>query len=284
MDVSSCKLMEVTMSKPMKEFEDEQMKRKKYEVDSLMFLPDDILLDILKRLPDIFLRYKAKYVCRRWFHIITNKILLDHVSFSFILHKSTGFYPVRHVDITEKQHRLKVKQQNLGTHPCGVIKSWYNEFLLIMNSTGRGSNLYVLNLITNQRLFLPECETFRRQFMIKRCELALSFDRFKGVYKVVQLFMGPPIQCYILILERDMVFPVSSKWKKIQVPSYMDHGFDPVSVQVQVQGRKSGCRCNKSMFSYDLKDGVLKGLNICLESGDRYVVHSSVPSFMESGR
>ncbi|KAI3525856.1 hypothetical protein L1887_04985 [Cichorium endivia] len=128
--------MEIEMSKCMKESEDEQTtrKRKRKKVDRFVFLPDDILLDILKRVPDCFLRYKAKYVCRRWFNIITNKILLDHAS--FILQK-TGTITVRVVDIREEEGQgLQVKEQDLDMPHKGIIRSWCNEFFLISSSNG----------------------------------------------------------------------------------------------------------------------------------------------------
>ncbi|KAI3519867.1 hypothetical protein L1887_09085 [Cichorium endivia] len=187
----------------MKGFEDEQMKKKKNVVDWFVFLPDDVLLDVLKRLPDVFLRYKATYVCKRWFDIITNRILLDHVS--FIIRKSIGTVKARCVDIREEGQGLQI------------------------------------------------------QGSIQGCSL---------VY-------GPTNPMSYSTHGRDIISPVSLKWKKIKVPSCTNYGGELVSVQVQ--GRK------KSLFSYDLKDGVLKELNIHIGFGDGYVAHSSTPSFMEWG-
>ena len=63
-----------------KESEDEQntKKGKRKEVDLFVFLPDRILVDILKRLLDACLGYQAKYVCRRWFDLIISKGMLPY--------------------------------------------------------------------------------------------------------------------------------------------------------------------------------------------------------------
>ncbi|KAI3788464.1 hypothetical protein L2E82_01232 [Cichorium intybus] len=172
------KSMEIEMSKCMKESKDEQTskKRKRKKVDRFVFLPDDILLDILKRVPDCFLRYKAKYVCRRWFNIITNKILLDHAS--FILQK-TGTITVRVVDIREEEGQgLQVKEQDLDIPHKGIIRSWCNEFFLIWGSSR--NTLYVYNVITKEGLYLPKCNVPCGGYYTNRCGVALSFDRFKG--------------------------------------------------------------------------------------------------------
>ncbi|KAL4587347.1 hypothetical protein LXL04_000216 [Taraxacum kok-saghyz] len=75
--------MEMAMTICMKESRYEHPTRKKKDkktVNLFVFLPDDIFLDILKKLPDAILRCKAKYVCRRWCNLINNMILLDCAS------------------------------------------------------------------------------------------------------------------------------------------------------------------------------------------------------------
>ncbi|KAI3525870.1 hypothetical protein L1887_04999 [Cichorium endivia] len=215
------------------DFEDEQVTRKRKsneEVDQFVYLPDDMLLDILKRLPRGFLCYKAKFVCRRWLDIISNRILLD--SASFILQK-TGNLTARHVRIGEKEQGLQVKVENLDIPRIGIIRSWCNELILISNYKDIKQSLYIYNLFTEEGSYLPECNVGCGGFCTFKCGLAISFDGFKGIYKVVHLFMGPPTECHILILREDIV---SSKWKKIQVP-FMDGGRLHSSVPVSVEGR-----------------------------------------------
>ncbi|CAI9281538.1 unnamed protein product [Lactuca saligna] len=191
------KSMEVAMSKCRKECEDEQMKRKKNEVQWFAFLPDDVVEDILKKLPYVFLRYNAK----------------------------------------EEGHGLEVKQQNLGIHFFGRIKSW-------------------------EKSFLPKPPTFFAHQDTSVCAMALFFDRFKGVHKVVHLFNGLSLQCHILQLEKDIVVSrVSSRWKKIKVPFYLDPTNVGEIVSVQVQGRYFhwNLNCSKYLVSVDMiKEEVLQ--------------------------
>ncbi|KAL7599182.1 hypothetical protein Lser_V15G26033 [Lactuca serriola] len=206
--------------------------RKRKKIDRFVFLHDDILFNIFKRLPDALLRYRAKYVSRRWFRIITNRILLDHAS--FILQKM-GTFTARHVDIREEGKGLQVKEQHLDIPCIGRIMSWCNEFLLISDDI-RKESLYVFNLVTKKGSYLPQCNAscVGHSHYARKCGVVLSFDGFKGIYKVVHLFMGPPIQCHIHTLRKDIVSRVSSKWKKMEIP-YMNEGQhysgDPVSIQ-----------------------------------------------------
>lgn len=134
-------MVEVTISdgvmarhthKCMKESEHERTKRNKKrkrrrkKVNWFFFHPDDILCYILKRVPNTFLRYMVKHVCRRWFDIITNRILLNDAY--FILRNDIT---VRLVDIREKGQGLQVKEQYLDIPPIVSIQFWCNEFLLI---------------------------------------------------------------------------------------------------------------------------------------------------------
>lgn len=246
----------MTTSKDRKQSKDKQMTRKKKKVNWFLFLSDDILLEILKKLPDDFLRYKAKHVCRHWFNIVTNKILLDHAS--FILQISNN-PTVRLVDITEQQKGLQVKEHNLEIPVYGWIISWCNEYLLI---TDLEKNEFVYNLITKEGSLLPHCTSCggRDIHEIGNCGVALSFDGF--VYKLVHVFMGPPVQCHILVLRKNIVSRVSSKWKKIEVPSYMnkksdfwgDHRRDYWGDPVLVQGRYFhwDVHCDRYLVSMDM--------------------------------
>lgn len=210
--------------------DDEQMTRKKQKVDCFDFLSDDILIEILKRLPDDFLRYKAKHICRRFFNVITNGLLLDHTSFIF---QEFGKPTVRHVDIREEQQELELKEKNLDLPKKGWVMSWCNEFLLITNQERKE---YVFNLITKEGSYLPSCTYCRGRYTYE-CGVSLSFDGFKGVYKVLHMFIGPPMQCHILILKRNILSRFSSKWKKIEIPSCMDEGWGSWGYPVSVQAR-----------------------------------------------
>lgn len=201
------------LSKGRKEYEDEQMTRKRKKVDWFFFLSDDLLFDILKRLRerDAFLRHKAKL--------------------------SPELFTTRLVDIREEQQAIEVKEQNIDIPTSkGMIKSWCKEFLLISDPT-RKRSLYAYNLITKEGSYLPRCNTSCGGHYTMKCGVALSFDGFKATYKVFHLFMGPPIECHILILRRDILSRVSSQWKKIKVPAYMGEGWSSQQLSSQSNTR-----------------------------------------------
>ncbi|CAH1438678.1 unnamed protein product [Lactuca virosa] len=222
------------------------------KVDYSSFLTDDILIDILRKLPTVILRYKARFVCRRWFNIITNKILIEHAS--FIVQRSSGPHTAIQVVIREEKQGLEMEQQHLDIPYKGRIKSWCNEFLLIVDPN-RHESLYVFNLMTKKGLYLPWCGTSCGGHYTIKCGVALAFDGFKGVYKAIHIFMGPPIQCKIIELKRDITSGVSSMWIKIEVPSYdMGEGQYYWGNLVSVQGRYFhwDVHCSKYLVSVDM--------------------------------
>uniref|UniRef100_A0A251UD39 Putative glycoside hydrolase family 17, F-box domain-containing protein n=1 Tax=Helianthus annuus TaxID=4232 RepID=A0A251UD39_HELAN len=184
-----------------KESEAEQASRKKKKVDCFASLHDDLLIDILQKLPADILRYKTRFVCKRWFSLITNRILFDHAS--LILETSYGSRTVRLLDISEDKHGLTLKEQNLEIPYTGRIKSWCNEFLLITDLYKEGS-LFIYDMIRKQGSFLPPCSTSCGGHYGCKCGVGLSYDKFKGVYKVVHAFLGPQIQCELLIFKGDI--------------------------------------------------------------------------------
>uniref|UniRef100_A0A5B6YPK4 F-box domain-containing protein n=1 Tax=Davidia involucrata TaxID=16924 RepID=A0A5B6YPK4_DAVIN len=220
-----------------KQCEPERIMRRKKKVDYFAYLPDDILFNILILLPAELLRYKFKYVCRRWFNIITNRILFDQAS--LIIQRPTGerehVYGTRLVDINEGKFNLRMKEQYLDI-PCrGRIRSWCNELLLITDPFKLGA-LYVFNLVTKEGSTLPPCSSYCSGHVGCKCGLGLAFDKFKGAYKVVHVFLGPnSIQCEILVLKCELLSFKCLKWKKINGPSYIGqrHYFwdDPISVE-----------------------------------------------------
>ncbi|XP_076933683.1 F-box protein At3g07870-like [Bidens hawaiensis] len=228
------KSMEKAMTKIMQESVAEERRPRTMKVDRFTMLPDDIIEDILKRLPARDLRYRGKYVCKRWFNTINNQILLEHTS--FIIQRSSGPHQARQVVVREVNEKLEFKQQDLEI-PCrGRIKAWCNEFLLIADANRR-EYLYAYDLFTEKGMYLPNCSTSCGGHYTSKCGISLCYDGARRRYKVIHMFMGPPIQCHILVLAPEVVCILSNfaYWKKIEVPSNMGEGQyywgDPVSVK-----------------------------------------------------
>ncbi|CAI9273673.1 unnamed protein product [Lactuca saligna] len=211
----------------------EHVTKKKKSLDGFALLPDDVLLEIFQKLPPDLLRYKVKFVCRRWFTIITNNILLDHAS--LILQRSTGSNTIRLMDIREEEQGLKMKQEFINMPCYGCIKSWCNEYLLITDSIRIGI-LYLFNLITKQGSFIsPLPSVSCGGHYNGKCGLGISYDPFKKLYKVVHVYNGPPIQCEILVLESNIPSNEWIIWKKVNGTSHTGerqyYWENPVSVQ-----------------------------------------------------
>ncbi|XP_076903706.1 F-box protein At3g07870-like [Bidens hawaiensis] len=227
-----------------------QAPSKRTKVDFFTSLHDDIVLDIFQKLPADILRYKTRFVCKRWFSLITDRVLRDHAS--FLLENTGGSSAVRLMDISEHKQGLALKDQPLELQYTGRTKSWCNEFLLITDLNKQGT-LYVYNIISKKGLFLPPCSTSCGGHYGCKCGVGLSYDKFKGVYKVVHVFWGPQIQCELLILKGDIASCSSLAWKKIAGPYYTGqrryYWDDPVSVQ----GRYFhwDVHCNKYLVSMD---------------------------------
>ncbi|CAI9271938.1 unnamed protein product [Lactuca saligna] len=227
-------LMESALTESRKESEYEETKTKG-KVGGFDLLPDDLLLDILKRLPDNVLRYHSKKVCTQWFDIITNNILLDHAS--FIIQRPIGCYPSRHVEIRVEGEGIEVKEHSLDMHSIGPIKSWCDEFILIVGPYGEKS-IIAFNIVNKVGSILPPCHAPCRGHSENKCAVVLTFDAIKGIYKVLHVYMGPPIQCHVLVLGKDVVSGLSSSyWKRMELPPKMeiwqDYKGEPVCVQAR---------------------------------------------------
>lgn len=214
---------------------EEEITRKKDTVEYFDILPDEILTSILVWLPAELLRYKFKYVCRRWFNIITHQILFDETSIIIQKPAARGHvYRTRLVDFNEGISNLRLKEQYLNI-PCkGRVRSWCNELLLITEPHKNGS-LFIFNLITMVGSALPRGSKDCGGHAECKCGLGIAFDKFNGVYKVVHVFAGAQtFQCEMFMLKNESLFLNSSKWKTIDGPSYMGNRKyfwdDPVSV------------------------------------------------------
>ncbi|PWA65108.1 glycoside hydrolase family 17, F-box domain-containing protein [Artemisia annua] len=260
---------------------------KDVQVDPFNLLPDDILLLILMKVPGDVLRYSARFVYKRWFYLITYTILLDHVS--FILETQTGSHKVRLVDISEEGEGITMNERYLELPYNGRIKSWCNEVLLITDLDKQGS-LFFYNIITKEGSLLSQCSISCGGHYSCRCGIGLSYDKFKGVYKVVHVFNGPPVQCELIILGSSNISTCnSSKWKEYSGPIYTGqrghHWDDPVSVQ----GRYLhwDVHCSEYLLSMDtVKETfcqtslpVSEGFSHLVEMGGFLTLLHKVPSY-----
>ncbi|CAL5363754.1 unnamed protein product [Camellia sinensis] len=211
--------------------------RRKKRVNYFDFLPDDILFNILVLIPTELLRLKLKYVCKRWFNLISNRILFDLASLIIQrpIRENRHIYETRRVDVNEGKLKLWTTVQDLNI-PCrGRIRSWCNELLLITDPHNLGA-LYIFNVNTQDGSTLPPCSSSCKGHFGCKCGIGLAFDKIKGSYKVVHVYVGLHwIECEILVLECKLSSFNCSKWEKISGPSYIGqrryYWDDPISVE-----------------------------------------------------
>lgn len=199
-------------------------------------LPDEILTSILVWLPAELLQSKFKYVCKRWFNIITHQILFDHASIIIQKPVAGGYvYRTRVVHLNEGLHSVKFKEQYLNIPVKGRVRSWCNELLLITEPHNNGS-LFIYNLKTKLGSALPRDSNECGGHVKCNCSLGIAFDKYNGIYKVVHVYAASKetFKCEMFMLRNETLFLNSSKWKTIGGPSYIGgrkyYWEDPVTV------------------------------------------------------
>lgn len=210
----------------------------KENVDYFAYISDDLLLNILILLPHKMLQEIVMYVCKRWFNLITQNIFFGHAS--LIIQKPTNgnnrAYTSRLVSICEGRKKLRVSDKELDI-PCkGIIRSWCNELLLIIDPNKLGA-LYVYNLITKEGLHLPLSGSLLCKGHIRcRCSLSLAFNKYMRVYKVVHVYIGlNRIECEVLKFKYELSDYSFSKWATVKGPIWRGereyYWDDPVCVE-----------------------------------------------------
>lgn len=203
-------------------------------VDNTVKLPDDVLSSILLLIPTESLRYTVKYVCKRWFKIITKEILSE-VAFYVIQQPSLReFYNEIHFrEISEKNGKLNEQKKFVPLPWGGRVRSICKELLLLTEPNKNGA-LYVYNRIRKVGRTLSLSEHCGGHSKCK-CGLALVYDKFRGLYKIVHVFVGnSAVECEIFELQSESLFLERSEWRKIDGPSYVGqrkyYWDDPISV------------------------------------------------------
>lgn len=211
--------------------------KKNNGIDNTEKLPDSVLLIILHLIPTELLRYIVKYVCRRWFKLITKEILSE-VAFIVIERPCSGnFFSNLHlVEVHDENRNLHVTDQLMRVHSKGRVRSSCNE-LLLMTDPSKYGVLHVYNLISEVGRTLPLPINCGGHSHLK-CGLALAFDKCRGVFKIVHIFVGnPSVECEIFEIKSESLFRKRPNWRKIDVPSFVEQRKDDWGDPISVNGR-----------------------------------------------
>ncbi|KAJ0089169.1 hypothetical protein Patl1_31729 [Pistacia atlantica] len=217
----------------------ENVQRNK-DIDALPHLPEEIIFEILKRVPAKYLHEKFRYVCKRWHNLISSSMFIAQnipQNKSKLLHgvptnKGKTVFSVGEL-VMDVDSALDIKMNHIPTSRMGYIRSSCNGLILVDDPKEEGI-LYVMNLLTKSCATLPECPSHCPHPYVS-CGAALGFDPLTREYKVVHI--GEDNLFEILTLGSS-----DNAWKTI--PGPFEHSLerpidfvrwtDPVSINGQV--------------------------------------------------
>ncbi|KAK9289761.1 hypothetical protein L1049_007920 [Liquidambar formosana] len=154
-------------------------------------LPENIIFDILARIPASYLHCKFRYICKAWDNIISsskfiaqNAIQNKHNQLLVQIPTSTKqhYYKAKLLEMEEME--LDFKLHCFDMRRMGRIRSSCNGLLLIHDPKQKGV-LYVMNLLTKCVVTLPKCPS---RCPHKACGSTLGFSRSTREYKVVHMY------------------------------------------------------------------------------------------------
>ncbi|CAH9101813.1 unnamed protein product [Cuscuta epithymum] len=157
---------------------------------SLMSLHDDMLFEVLTRVPAQDIYDAAMYVCRKWYRIIhTHKFIDSHLRHSphgLLLrcpHTPAPFMVARQGQLetsylTKFKHRVSAGCNGL------LLEFEYNDTSHIVLWT-----LYIVNPVTKQVFVLPGIENVNGSKFF-----GISYAATSMVYKVVAIVLGPQLK------------------------------------------------------------------------------------------
>ncbi|KAH6787425.1 hypothetical protein C2S52_006977 [Perilla frutescens var. hirtella] len=184
-----------------------------YYSSKIEFLPDELLSEILVRLPPDDLYKRARLVCRRWSHIIRSNAFLDshfnHSSYGLLLSE----YGLRnrnpiYVSAT-KQGRIEISELS---GKCRIT-AWGSCNGLVLDYTMRKASMYILNPATNQAFLLPPLQ-FDSNLVHGLCGIAYSESSME--YKVVQSRIPDHLDPRLMYLAV-LTVGVDNSWRAVQV-------------------------------------------------------------------
>ena len=224
-------------------------------------LPNDVVTDILLRLPAQFLHSSARYVCRTWAEISQSpcfiKSHLHHSECGFLIQDAHSPYKVQSLHARD----WELKETDLNSKFPGKIRG-SSDGVLLINKSGSVMDLYVANPVTMQVLKLPNLPS--KCMLCSHCNNIARISS-TGEIKVVSLGKDSygMYNWYVLTVGKDM------SWRKISdVPAECD----PASCLSYVQSLSAGGVVYWTNSSWITDQSVL-----AIDLGEESVHHLKVP-------
>ncbi|KAJ4719138.1 F-box domain containing protein [Melia azedarach] len=231
---------------------------------SVPYLSEEIMLQVLTRVPAAYLHDRVRYTCKPWHNLISstdfiarntqqNKCELLVLIPCTIKKKLT--YEVKILEMDDKKMDLSLIDVCLP-HMGHQIRSSCNGLILVNDPNPKHSRmLCVMNMLTKCSLTLPQCPSYCPH---EKCGAALGFDPSSKEYKVVHMYAdGFGFEIFTL-------GGSDNAWKRIPGPfkSSRERPFrlgefkwtDPVSINGQVF--HWNVQSNKYIVSVDISDEI----------------------------
>ncbi|KAJ4704517.1 F-box domain containing protein [Melia azedarach] len=208
---------------------------------SLPYLSEEIIFQVLTRVPATYLHDKFRYICKPWHNLIS--------STGFIAQNSQQnkcellvLLPRTIEKLGYELKLLEMDDQTLDFNLINVplpgtreiIRSSCNGLILV-NDPKQFRMLCVVNMLTKSSLTLPQCLTYCPH---ENCGAGLGFDPSTKEYKVVHMYAdGFGFEIFTLGCSDNAWKRISGPFKSSTEPPFFTHSFqwsDPVSINGQV--------------------------------------------------
>ncbi|KAJ4704515.1 F-box domain containing protein [Melia azedarach] len=209
---------------------------------SLPYLSEEIIFQVLTRVPATYLHDKFRYMCKPWHNLISSTGFIAQntqqnksellVLVPCTMKKVKLNYQVKVLEMDDKT--LDFNLTNALLPRTREIRSSCNGLILV-NDPNHSRSLCVMNMLTKSSLTLPACPSYCRH---EKCAAALGFDQSAEEYKVVHMYADH------LGFEIFTLGGSDNAWKKIRGPFKFSHErpyiighfkwSDPVSINGQV--------------------------------------------------
>ncbi|KAL3617753.1 hypothetical protein CASFOL_038074 [Castilleja foliolosa] len=174
---------------------------------SIESLPDDLISEILVRVPAQDNYDSTRLVCRKWYNIINTRDFAHsnlQLSTSGLL--DVNLYTRRQILMTMQKGRLEPSKLSYGLG--GTVLSSCNGLVLGYDLNSRPKGPYIIaNPVTKQQLALPKLlsETPTNGYILtKYNDVALVYAPSSRTYKVVCVSLDRDLECAIMTAGVDM--------------------------------------------------------------------------------
>lgn len=136
-------------------------------------LPDELLFNVLVRLPADFLHDRAKFVCRKWHKIIHSDGFIDaqisRASYGLLLSSRSHSHPIY---VTATQGRIETSELSYE-RMTKIYGTSCNGMALELQPSGQSSP-HLVNPATKVLVFVPEVSRSTRTLCPHHCGIAYS--------------------------------------------------------------------------------------------------------------